>query len=78
MAADNNFLKSFVAIAREMFAVLLTVCTQVGPIAVSNISLANLSLVAAFPPGNYKSIYRFYDETDDNIYNLTSYAMTRK
>lgn len=78
MVAENSFLKSFLVIARDLIAELFIVCSQSGPIAVSNISYAKSALVATFPPGNYKSIYRLYDEIDDNIYNLTSYAIIRK
>jgi hypothetical protein len=69
--------ETLLGIAAELAKDLLEVCFRTGEFKVSNITHANLSYIRAFPSGEYKSVYRVYDEFDGNIFNLTHYAVIR-
>jgi hypothetical protein len=50
---------------------LLEVCTRTGNFKVSNVTFTESEFISKFPEGDYKTVFRLYDDVDLNIYNLT-------
>jgi hypothetical protein len=50
---------------------LLEVCTRSGKIHVTNYSFFNTEYIGQFPAGQYRLCYKYFDEIDINIFNLT-------
>lgn len=54
---------------------ILDACTNSGDIKMANLTFENSSFVSMFPDGEYKTTYRFFDEVDANIYNVSYYVV---
>jgi hypothetical protein len=50
------------------------VCSRTGEMKVSNYSLNDSAFASKFPAGDYRVEFKFFDDIDDNIYNLTFFA----
>lgn len=74
-ASGNIFMKNLLDLFRSKAGELLECCIRTGDFKVSNFSVANSSIIAFWPPGDYRVGVRFFDLDDDNIYKL-SYTTT--
>jgi len=52
----------------------MTACKMQGPFQMTNISFARNSYSMRWPSGDYRVNFNFYDDNDDNIYNITYYS----
>jgi hypothetical protein len=52
----------------------LEVCTRTGDMRLSNYSLEDSAFASKFPTGDYRVEFKFFDDIDDNIYNMTFFA----
>lgn len=50
---------------------IFSACSSTGEIAMANFTLANSSIVKLWPSGEFKTVVKFYDKIDDNIFNVT-------
>lgn len=60
--------------AKTMGEDLINFCFRIGDIKVTNVSLSNSSFVSKWPAGDFKSVFKFFDDDDDNISNMTFYS----
>lgn len=60
--------------ARSYGSDFLEICSKLGEINVSNITYANSTIASKFPSGDYRFDHRFFNDVDENIYNITIYA----
>jgi hypothetical protein len=70
----NDFFGNLFNEVKTIAKDLLRVCSEVGDIKVENITLSDSKITAGFPTAHYRVTYKFYDDIDDNIYNLTQYT----
>lgn len=61
-----NFLKGF-------DSNVLNSCSVTGEMKMSNLTLDNSTFVLMWPTGDYQTKIRFYDQIDDNIFNVTCF-----
>lgn len=73
--AGIPFLNTAIDFARSFQGNLLDICNTIGDIKVFNVSFAKSPTLALFPSGNFKSMWKFYDDIDDNIMNFTYYSV---
>jgi len=60
--------------AKDAAGDAITVCKKQGPFEIANISFARNLFSMRWPSGDYRVNFKFYDDIDDNIYNLTYYS----
>lgn len=68
----NLFLSEMLKHAKNIGGEVLESCTRMGEIKNFNISCMNSSFTRILPAGHYRSTVRLYDDTDDNIVNVSS------
>lgn len=54
----------------------LEMCSKKGEVKFSNYSFSSSPLTAKFPPGDYQLNLKIFDDEDDNIFNITLFAMS--
>lgn len=69
----NPFQLMMINLAKTLEGNVLGVCSTIGDIKVSNISYVNSTILRLFPAGDYKTNFKFFDDIDDNIMNVTYY-----
>lgn len=69
-----QLLNSIMDVVKNLNGNLMECCKKAGDINAMNVTLSNASFLSFFPAGNFKKTYRFYDDIDDNIVNLTYYG----
>jgi len=69
---QNPAFEFMLSYARNMTGALLTICKSEGPIKVANSTIANS--FTNWPSGDYRVSFRFFDDVDLNIYNLTYHS----
>lgn len=65
------FLQSLLQVFKDVAGDFTEICDRPGNFKVSNISLQDISLLALYPSGEYRSTIKIFDATDDNILNIT-------
>lgn len=50
-------------------------CSSIGEMTLSNLTFENSTLIKLWPDGEFKTRFLFFDELDDNIYNVTYYSI---
>lgn len=73
----NPFFESLLNAAKVIGKDLLEFCNRTGEMILANVSFANVPLVTGWPSGDYKTVYRFYDDLDDNIYNVSHFSIIK-
>ena len=69
---SNNFIMiSFINMLKESLPVIHA-CPYEGKLDVYNVSVDTSKIPSIFPSGIYRSRIRFYDDTDSNIYTVTT------
>lgn len=71
---NNPFLDGLVKVIKSLEGNLVEACDIIGDVKASNVSIANTAFANLFPPGNYRALFRSYDEFDKNIFNLTVHS----
>lgn len=71
---NSKFLETLLNVAKLVPGNLMKMCKGPGEIKYFNFTLINSTVTALFPNGNYKTIFKFYDDIDDNIMNTTYFA----
>lgn len=61
--------------AKKIGKDMIEACYRTGEIRVSNFSFAKISLAQKFPAGDFKFNFRFFDDIDDNVFNMTMYVL---
>jgi hypothetical protein len=46
-------------------------CTKTGEMKLENFTFRDMSLASVWPEGEYKTTFKFFDDVDDNIFNIT-------
>lgn len=54
---------------------MIEACLRMGDIKVANLTYQDSKLISKWPAGNYKVDFKFYDDADDNIYNISYLAI---
>jgi hypothetical protein len=50
---------------------LLEACSRTGAFKFSNVTFASAAFLTHFPDGDYKTVFRVYDDVDLNVFNMT-------
>lgn len=70
--SEENFLISkVIEHLRPTAKDLFEICSRTGDIKVANISLANSTVLALFPSGDYRITVKFFDSADDKIHQFS-------
>lgn len=66
--------KSILKVASIAQVGILQSCNRVGEIRAYNISYMNSSAIQLTPSGDYRSVFRLFDDIDDNVFNVSYYS----
>lgn len=70
-AKTNFFIQTAIDTTKQIAGEIIDSCKRSGIFKVSNVTFLNTSMLALWPAGSYRVLYRFSDGNDGNIVNLT-------
>lgn len=73
----NPFITAVLNTAKEIAPEITECCTRAGEFRVANMTFSNTSFLLLWPSGDYKASFKYHDDEDSNVYNLT-YSFTIK
>lgn len=68
---SNVLLQRVIQLVKTYAGDILEICSRTGEFKANNVSVYNASFWALWPNGDYRNTFKFYDNTDDNILNVT-------
>lgn len=73
----NPFVQGLMGAAESIGEAVFEFCHRTGEMKLQNVSYAKIPFVAGWPSGDFRTVYKFYDDLDDNIFNVSHNAIIK-
>lgn len=70
-AGSNFFIQTAINTTKQIAGEVIDSCYRSGDFRVWNMTFLNTTMIALWPAGTYRVLYKFSDGMDQNIVNLT-------